>query len=139
MHFYDTIIDEMPISILDLSRKPSGSTQTVICDFSSLEDIELSKPTNIKVEITQIRHDLFGAHVTGEVNILLTCDKCLKSFKHKLKVDFIVTFSDEPDEEEWPIENNHIDLNEPLRQEILFSLSPTLICGSKCIGIQTNS
>lgn len=124
----------MPISILGLYREGEGETEAHTITISSLPDIELTKPFRANVLITKIRHDIFSANVRANVQISLECNRCLKRFTDVIKLDFTVTFSDDPEEEDWPIVNNQIDLDEPLRQEILLMPSRQL-CETKCSGI----
>lgn len=125
----------MPISILELSRADSGTTQAVQAEFSTIEDVELKKPAKLSISLTNISHDLFTAHVIGDVELILDCHRCLKRFAHTLSLDFTATFSDNPEEGEWLIHNNQVDLSEPLRQEILFLLPSPQLCKTKCTGI----
>lgn len=124
----------MPISILGLYREGEGATKAHTITISSLPDIELTKPFRASVLITKIRHDIFSANVQANVQIQLECNRCLKRFTDVIKLDFTVTFSDDPEEEDWPIVNNQIDLDEPIRQEILLMPSRQL-CETKCSGI----
>lgn len=130
---------EMPISILGLNRKDDGQSEHHNVTFSSIEDVELAKPFIASVTITKLRHDIYDAQITGDIAIKVDCHRCLKRFSRPLHVDFHVVFADEPGEEEWPINRNDIDLEEPVRQEILFLTPVQMICSEECNGIQANN
>lgn len=128
----------MPISILGLSRLSDGSQKALKLDISSLEDIELLNPVILDVKLTKLSHETFDAHVTGDVAILLSCNRCLKDFKSVVKLDFHAVFSDIASEDEWSIDKNDINIEEAIRQEILFELPLLQICSKKCAGIKSN-
>lgn len=128
----------MPISILGLSRLNDGSQKTLKLDISQLDDIELLNPVTFDVKLTKISHESFDAHVTGNVVILLNCNRCLKKYQSLIKLNFHALYSDDPSEDEWPIDKNDIDVEETIRQEILFGLPLQQICSEKCSGIKSN-
>ena len=128
----------MPISILGLSRLSDGSQKTLKLDISQLDDIELLNPVAFGVTLTKVSHETFDAHVTGDVAILLNCNRCLNTFQSNVSLDFHTLYSDDPVENEWPIDKNDIDIDEAIRQEILFELPMMQICSKKCTGIKSN-
>lgn len=128
----------MPISILGLSRLNDGSQKSLKLDISLLDDIELFNPVTFDVILTKVSHETFDAHVTGDVAILLNCNRCLKRFKSTIELDFHAQYSDDPVDDQWPIDKNDIDIEEAIRQEILFGLPVLQICSEKCTGIKSN-
>lgn len=132
------MLREMPISILGLSRQNDGSQKKLKLDISHLDDVEFSKPVVFDVILTKVSHGTFDAHVTGNVAILLDCNRCLKKFQKNLKLEFHTIYSDEPSEDDWPIEKNDIAIEEAIRQEILFEIPFSQICSKKCTGIKSN-
>jgi uncharacterized protein len=126
----------MPISILGLNRSHDGETIRHDAHFSSIEDIALAEPFDVSVLVTKLRHDLYDAHIIGTAQIEVDCHRCLKQFTHPVSLDFHATFADEPSEDDWPIEKNDIDVEEPIRQEILFLLPAQIICSPDCKGIE---
>lgn len=128
----------MPISILGLSRLSDGSQKTLKLDISQLDDIELLHPVTFDVILTKVSHETFDAHVTGNVVILLNCNRCLKKFQSTIQLDFHTLYSDDPTEDEWSIDKNDIDIDEAIRQEILFGLPTQQLCSDKCTGIKSN-
>lgn len=127
---------EMPISILGLNRSHDGENERHEVHLSSIEDIELAKPFTVSVLVTKLRHDIYDAHVIGTVQVAVNCHRCLTEFTHSLALDFHAVFADDPSDEEWPISRNDIDIEEPIRQEILFLMPAQLICSSECTGIE---
>lgn len=125
----------MLINILDISRKPEGSTETRVIHIDSLEDVELANPLEGEVEITVIHPRLFSAHLYGSTAISRECDRCLVSYDYPMTVDFFAEFADEQEDGDWPILKNQIDLSEPIRQEILLSLPARSLHSPDCKGI----
>ena len=136
----------MPISILELSRKPEGTTETRALHFDTLEDVELAEPVAASIDITVVNPQLFAAHITASACVQRTCDYCLDDYTYSMDVDFFSEFSDEvggeAGEDDWPIVRNMIDIEPALREEILLRLPLRSICRPDCKGISrvdTNS
>jgi len=129
----------MPISILGLNRSHDGAQEHHEVEISSLDDIDLLKPFKVQITVTKLRHDIYDVHITGDVVVQLDCHRCLKPLDSPIHIDFHTVFADEPDEEEWPIAKNDIDIDEPVRQEILFLTPTQLLCQLDCSGIQSKN
>lgn len=125
----------MPISILDISRKPEGTTETRAIHFDTLEDVDLAQPLEGEVTIMVVHPRLFSAHVLGKAYVHLDCDRCLKRYTYSLNIDFTAEYADDQEQDEWPVENNAIDLSEPIRQEVLLRLPFKSLCSPDCKGI----
>ncbi len=125
----------MPISILDLSRKPEGTTETRAIHFDTLEDVELARPVEGEVIVTTYSPQHFAAQVRATAVVERECDRCLKRYHYTMELDFRAEFADSEDDAEWPIEKNMIDLAEPTRQEILLRLPIKSLCTPDCKGI----
>ncbi len=125
----------MLINILDISRKPEGTTQTRAIHFDTIVDVDLAQPIDGEAEITVVHPQLFSAHVRATVTLNRECDRCLKRYQYLLDIDFFADFADDPEEGDWPIENNQIDLTLPLREEILLRTPLKSLCSPDCKGI----
>jgi len=125
----------MPISILGLNRKQDGQLERHDLSFSSIEDVELSKPFTAQVTVTKLSHELYQAQILAELSVEVDCHRCLTRFSYSLSLDFEAIFADEPEDDEWQIDRNDIDISEPLRQEILFKMPGQIFCPNKCKGI----
>jgi len=125
----------MPISILELSTNRDDSTKYHDAHITSLADIELAKSIDTKVFVTKYSHELFDAYVTCDVAVKADCDRCGEPFDQVVKLDFHSEFSDHPEDDQWPIINNTIDVDEPIRQEILFEMPTRLLCKLDCKGM----
>lgn len=129
---------EMPISILELANKRDITSIHHTEHFSSLPDVELANSLELQVDVHKIRHDLYDAHVIGDVSIDTLCDRCGNPFTHSSDLDTHILFADEPQEDEWQIVKNSLDLTEPIRQEILFTIPTKLLCRLDCEGMSNN-
>ena len=129
----------MPISILDLSRKPEGTTETRAIHFDTLEDVELTEPIDAEVVVTTYSPHHFVAHVRGTAVVERECDRCLKHYNYPVELNFSTEFADSEDDAEWPIVKNMIDLTEPVRQEILLQLPIKSLHAPDCKGILDNT
>ncbi len=126
----------MPISILGLTRAKDNSQENLELTIDTLEDVALAEPLKASVKLVKYSHELLVAEVTLSAKVNVACDKCLSEFVQNLNTTFRFEFTDEPDESQWPItRDSHIDLIEPIRQEILFSLPTQNICQEECNGI----
>jgi uncharacterized metal-binding protein YceD (DUF177 family) len=125
----------MLINILDISRKPEGTTQTRAIHFDTVEDVDLAEPVEGEAEITVVHTKLFSAHVRAEAVINRECDRCLKPYTYSLNLNFFADFADDEEDGDWPIVNNQIDLLPPLREEILLRIPLKSLCSPDCKGI----
>lgn len=66
------------------------------------------------------------------------CRRCLKLITEPLKLDIAVSFlpnlSDDDDAEAYPIEGDHIDVGEVVREELMLSLPLSPLCTYGCVG-----
>ena len=129
----------MPISILDLSRKPEGTTETRAIHFDTLEDVDLVKPIDGEVVITTYSPQHFAARVRAAAAVERECDRCLVHYRYPVELNFSTEFADSEEDAEWPIEKNSIDLAEPVRQEILLRLPIKSLHAPGCKGILDNT
>lgn len=129
----------MPISILDLSRKPEGTTETRAIHFDTIEDVDLTEPIDVEVVVTTYSPQHFAAHVRCTATVERECDRCLKHYHYPVELDFSTEFADSADDAEWPIEKNMIDIAEPVRQEILLRLPIKSLHTPDCKGILDNT
>lgn len=125
----------MPISILDISRKPEGTTQTRAIHIDTIEDVDLAQPLEGEAEITVVHTKLFSAHVQATAVIKRECDRCLKAYDYTLSLDFFADFADDIEEGDWPVVNNEIDLLPPIREEILLRIPLKSLCTPDCKGV----
>ncbi len=129
----------MPISILGLSRKHDGDSEHYVLDISSIEYLSLSKPFISDVNVTKIDNNLYDANIKAVVSVDTECSRCLKNFSKEVILDFHAYYADDPIEDQWPIEKNDLDIEEAIRQEVLFSLPAQTLCTEECNGIQQNN
>lgn len=125
----------MPISILDLSRKPEGTTVTRAIHIDTLEDIDLARPIEAQADITTLTPQIFTACLATSVFLRRICDRCAKAYDYELPIRLTVTFADDEADGEWPIVNNTIDFTLPVREEILLNLPLRSLCSPDCKGV----
>lgn len=126
----------MLVSILKLAREGEGASEACDFKFDKLEDVDLFSPVLVKLQIYNVS-DSEVFHVNGQIQAKLNrvCDRCLKAFSQTLKTDLIADFADRPDDEQWPITGNNIDLSGPVREAILLNLPVKSLCRQDCSGI----
>lgn len=129
----------MPISILELSRKPEGTQETRAIHFDTLEDIELATPVEGEVEITVVSPHHFSTQAQIHASVVRECDRCLQRYNYPVSLSLFADFVDTIEEGDWPIVQNMIDLAPAVRDEILLSLPYQSLHSPDCKGISGNT
>ena len=71
-----------------------------------------------------------------QTDVELECHRCLSLFAHPVRISFAQVFSDEPGDDELPIQRDgSIELAPAIDQEITLSLPIKLLCHPDCNGI----
>lgn len=100
-----------------------------------LDDLILSSDLGGKITISRVKEGLL---VTGQLATTLTleCHRCLNAFEYEMKIKPQGIFTDNPGEDEWPIDRlTTIDLSPMIRQELIVSLPIKQVCSSDCLGL----
>lgn len=127
----------MPVSILKLAQSGEGASQACSLEFDKLEDVDLASPAKIDLTIYNLSEGtIFQAIGKIKVELDRVCDRCLESFSEELDLELLANFSDHPTEEDWPIENNMIDLAPVVRETILLNIPAKGLCSPDCTGIK---
>lgn len=131
----------MQLNVLHILQQPEGAREsfTMSDERPTFSDITLLQPIN--GELTAVRVE-GGIDMRAQVStkVELECHRCLNSFEHNLDVVAKAQFRDTPDDDQWPIADDHtIDLGEPVRQELILNLPVKQLCSADCAGIQLNA
>lgn len=85
------------------------------------------KPVDIDLFLSLVEGKLL---VQGKVETSFEgyCDRCLEPFEQTLKIDDVCWFFED-------LDNESIDLTEPLREDILLHFPQQLLCDCSCLGL----
>jgi uncharacterized protein len=114
------------------------------------EEYRVTAPVDLRMVIHK-DHDRFRLVGTVKTELELACSRCLEPFKmpvdHEFDLRFLPTGAaePEPDDEETEVEDDdvavtfyrdeHIDLNELLREQFYLALPMKPLCADDCRGI----
>jgi uncharacterized protein len=129
----------MRVDVSDILRDEAGASKSfaITGESPDLEDVELADSVsgNLKLLRTET-----GIIALGDIStsVLLECSRCLTNFKQPLKLKWEAIYSDTPTEDEYLIERSgQIQLDEPIRQEIIVGLPVKQLCQAECAGINS--
>jgi uncharacterized protein len=130
----------MHINVRDILAESVGHSRAykITGERPELEGIRLTR--DIEGEITISRLDtglLVRGHISTEIE--LECHRCLRTFDRPVEVNFSQLFTQAPDADEFPVEDDTIDLAPLLAQEIIVSLPIKILCKPDCKGIENIS
>lgn len=104
-----------------------------------LEDVALTQPLSGKITVMRTASGV-TVHGRLQAHITLQCHRCLRDFEHSLEFPLEADFSERPTEEEFTIaRDGKIDLDEPVRQDIITHLPARQLCQEDCKGITIES
>lgn len=128
----------MHINVRDILASELGHSQTftVTDERPEFDQITLTSPINGEVKISRLDNGLIiGGRVSGAIE--LECHRCLRSFSRPVSVRFNQLFTEKPEDDEMPIdENDTIDVVPLLQQEILLGLPIKILCRPDCPGVE---
>ena len=127
----------MHINVQDILAHETGHRESfIITDESPDFDlVTLTAPINGEITISRLDQ---GVIVGGRIvtSIELECHRCLRSFARHLNVRLDQLFTEQPQDDEMPIDpEDRIDLAPLLQQEILLSLPIKQLCRDDCPGV----
>jgi len=111
---------EMPIDELDLDTRD--------------EMIQAKGPLQYDFEVQRLEQSLL---VQGRLRLTLECQcvRCLKAFKHIVKLDNWALHLPLQGEESVPVESDCVDLTPYVREDILLELPQHPLCEAECRGL----
>lgn len=127
----------MFIKVKDLLSADDGETQAVTLEPTAdwqLEDLELEAPPTGEVTLTKLDDGLLAKLVT-HVEVRLECVRCLEAYAASMELKARAVFSLHPEPDQWPIEDDTIQLDPWLREEIIVALPLKSLCREDCLGL----
>jgi uncharacterized protein len=126
----------MHINVRDILAEELGYNRsfTIAGEEPILDSVKLTKPIEGEIKISRQETGLL---VEGEVKteIELECHRCLNTFSRPTKVKLAASYSEQPEDDEFPIEDTQIDLAPLVEQEILVNLPIKILCRPDCPGV----
>lgn len=128
----------MHVDVNDILKQEEGAGLDLRIEDErpSFEDVSLAAPLSGDIKVVGIDGSIIVAgNLQVEVN--LECNRCLRMFTHHLTVPLQAEFRQQPGEDSFPIDRyGKIDLEEPIRQDILVHLPLQQLCTEDCNGIE---
>ncbi len=133
------------VNVAEVIRAELGEVQEIdlrIPEKLFLDDVlVLTKPITGKIYLERKEDSIFGT-ISIKTKSELLCERCLKKFEKVIKVELDQEYAlfkrDIPkaEEKDMPVlHGKEIDVLEPVRQEILLSLSLKKLCSPDCEGL----
>jgi uncharacterized protein len=127
----------MHINVQDILSEELGYNRSFVIsgETPELDAVKLTEAIKGDVVISRLETGLLvEGHI--ETAIELECHRCLRSFIRPTRVKFTQVYTEEPSDEEMPIEGNEIDLAPLVQQEILVNLPIKILCRPDCPGVE---
>ena len=115
---------ELPVGELDLDTRD--------------EMIQAKEPLQYEFEIQKLEHSLLAQ---GRLQLTLDCQcvRCLKSFKHTIKLEHWSSHLPLQGEESVPVINDCVDLTPYVREDILLEFPQHPLCDAECRGLPNSN
>jgi uncharacterized protein len=126
----------MHVDVSQIINQEEGSSVdfTIDDEQPDLEDAVLAKPLSGQIRIMKTEDGIMVGG-TMQASIILECHRCLRTFNQDVTFPLRAVFSQYPGEDEFSISSQAvIDLNEPVRQDLIVHLPHRHICGDDCPG-----
>jgi uncharacterized protein len=127
----------MRLKVSDILARETGSRTSfqIAGERPELDDAKLA--SDLSGEITLTRTD-DGLLVNGSLStsLELECHRCLRAFAFPTTAKLEGEFTEQPTEDQWPIEEDStIDLGPLVRQELLVTIPIKQLCKPDCLGL----
>ena len=128
------------MNVSDLLRRP-GSTRRAhlevpidgLANFSTRVDESVPISINVQLE-SLVRAIVANGRVQGRWSA--ACSRCLEPVERDFDLKLRELFEDDPIEDEtYPIRNEEIDLEQPVRDLVLPDLPLVPLCDPECLGL----
>lgn len=128
----------MHVDVNDILRQGEGAQEgySIADEQPQFEDVKLTAPLSGEIRIIGTKT---GVLVAGKImaKVELECHRCLRTFEHQFSFPIEAVFSPQPNEDEYQIDKyGKIDLEEPIRQDLVTHLPLRQLCQADCDGIQ---
>jgi uncharacterized protein len=129
-----------PIDVRDLLASPGSSREVHLSQgipglSTELAGIPPQTPVHIDVLLESV---VEGILVSGPLSGTVTyrCARCLRSFTEVLSLEVTELFSrDAVDDDEYPLVDGTIDLEQMVRDAVLLSMPFSPLCRRDCLGL----
>jgi uncharacterized protein len=111
---------ELPVEELDLDIRD--------------ELIRTKEPLQYDFEVQKLEHSLL-AQGRLQLTVGCQCARCLKSFKHTIKLEHWSSHFPLEGEESVPVVNDCVDLTPYVREDILLEFPQHPLCDAECRGL----
>lgn len=126
----------MHVDVSHIFNQEEGTSVdfTIDGEQPDLEDVELAQPLTGQIRIMRTEDGIMVGG-TMQTSIALECHRCLRTFNQNVTFPLRAMFRQVPEEDEFPISSRGIiDLDEPVRQDLIVHLPHRHICGQDCTG-----
>jgi uncharacterized protein len=115
---------ELPVEELDLDTRD--------------EMVQAKEPLEYDFEVQKLEHSLLAQ---GSLALTLDCQcvRCLKPFKHTIKLENWAIHLPLQGEESVPVENDCVDLTPHVREDILLEFPQHPLCDAECRGLPNSN
>lgn len=130
----------MKIDVKKLVCGPIGQKETAAIELykEQFDDDFLAERIKGELKIIKLEPDIL-AEFDGFAFVNIACDRCLENYKIRLPIKFkqiYVASKEDVNDGKLPIEKNfHIDILEPIRQEVIINVPIKKLCRINCAGI----
>lgn len=99
------------------------------------EMVRVTQPLQYDIEVQKLDQSLL---LRGSLQLTLDCEcvRCLKPFKHHLKIDPWLCDIPLEGEDAAPVDNDCVDLTPHIREDILLELPQHPLCEQGCRGLE---
>ena len=115
---------ELPVEELDLETRD--------------EMVQAKEPLQYDFEVQKLEHSLLAQ---GSLALTLDCQcvRCLKPFKHTIKLENWAIHLPLQGEESVPVVNDCVDLTPHVREDILLEFPQHPLCDAECRGLPNSN
>ena len=129
------------IDVRDLLARPGSSRELHITpDLKGLKTELAEVPSDTPVQVDVLLESIVeGILVSGPISGIITyhCARCLKDFREGFQLDVTELFARgaSEDDDEYPLVNGTIDLEQMIRDNVLLSMPFAPLCRPDCRGL----
>ena len=125
------------ISVKEILSKEAGEIKEDNFDskINNIDEIKANKPIAGEIKITNIGESNLIVSIKTSPELILFCSRCAKEFIYKMNLKFDNVFNFNPDDDEFNIEKNIINIWPAIREQIILNIPMKPLCNKKCKGI----
>lgn len=130
----------MKLDVKNLTFGAIGETDNFelsLAEWKIAEDL-IAKDLKGKIKLTRLDESIL-VQVNGEASVLLECDRCLAEFEHlipfKFSQEYFLGGFRENEEDLLVSKHFEINIEEPVREEIVLGIPVQRLCHKGCRGL----